>query len=69
MAKKERPLTNLQIAALMAAEATLYGDIKLVPGYGRTLRGLRNRGLIEGRSPHLYLTEKGKAEVAERVGA
>lgn len=59
MAKKERPLTQKQIEALLAAEDTLFGDTKIVPGYGRTMRGLRNRGMIDGEKPHIYLTEKG----------
>jgi hypothetical protein len=57
---KQRPLTDRQIECLLAVEDTLYGDIKLTPGWGRSERGLRNRGLIEGERPHVYLTEAGK---------
>lgn len=63
MAKKERPLTQKMAEALRASEDTLFGDAKIVPGYGRTLRGLRNRGLVEGGLPHVYLTEKGRQEL------
>jgi len=69
MATKERPLTDRQIEALKAAEDTLYGDTKLVEGYGRTHRGLRNRGLIEGYVPHVYLTEAGRAALANILNA
>jgi hypothetical protein len=61
MANKERPLTDRQKEALIAAHDTLYGDVKLSEGWGRTVRGLRNRGLIDGDLPHVYLTEAGKA--------
>ncbi len=61
MAKKERPLTARQAEALQMAfaEPTLYGDHKIIEGYGRSIRGLRNRGLVEGDAPHIYLTPKG----------
>lgn len=67
MAKKERPLTARQIEALQAAfaEPTLYGDHKLIEGYGRSFRGLRNRGLVEGDLPHVYLTPKGVSVVSQ----
>lgn len=55
-----KPLTPSMTAALLAAEDTLYGDVKLVEGYGRQIRGLRNRGLVEGEPPHIYLTAIGK---------
>jgi len=61
---KERPLTEKQIEALKAAEDTLYGDTKLVEGYGRSHLGLRNRGLIEGSVPHVYLTDAGRSVLA-----
>jgi hypothetical protein len=61
---KERPLTDKQIEALKAAEDTLYDDTKLVEGYGRSHRGLRNRGLIEGDAPHVYLTDAGRSVLA-----
>lgn len=63
-----KPLTELQREALLAAEDTLYGDTKLIEGYGRQLRGLRLRGLVEGDMPHVYLTDDGKAQVKEMVG-
>lgn len=63
--KKDRPLTALQREALLAAEDTLFGDTKLIPGYGRSLRGLRKRGFVDGDAPHVYLTEAGKATLAE----
>jgi len=65
MAKK---LTHRQRECLMMAEPTLYGDIKAVEPDGRVVRGLRNRGLIEGDMPHIYLTPTGKDEVARLVG-
>lgn len=55
-----KPLTENMRAALVAAEDTLYGDVKLVEGYGRSLKGLRKRGLVEGDLPHVYLTQQGK---------
>lgn len=58
---EERPLAHKQIECLRATEETLYGDTKLVEGYGRTHRGLRNRGLIEGTIPHVYLTDARKS--------
>jgi len=66
MAKKERPLTARQLEALRTAfaEPTLYGDHKILEGYGRSVRGLRNRGLVEGEMPHVYLTDKGKEAIA-----
>jgi hypothetical protein len=63
--KKERPLTDRQREALLAAEDTLYGDTKMVPGYGRCLRGLRLRGLVDGAAPHVYLTPKARALLPE----
>lgn len=63
MAKKERPLTAKMQEALLGSEDTLFGDTKIVPGYGRTMRGLRNRGLVEGSLPHVYLTAKGQDEL------
>lgn len=69
MAIKERPLTERQIEALKATEDTLYGDTKLVEGYGRTHRGLRNRGLIEGYKPHVYLTDAGRSVLAGLLAA
>ena len=63
--KKERPLTDRQREALLAAEDTLYGDTKMVPGYGRCMRGLRLRGLVEGDLPHVYLTAAGKSKLSE----
>lgn len=63
---KERPLTERQIEALLAAEDTLYGDVKIPDKiWGRSMRGLRNRGLIEGDAPHVYLTPKGAAAKEE----
>lgn len=60
---KERPLTDKQQEALKAAEDTLYGDTKLVPGYGRSVPGLRKRGLVDGDLPHVYLTDAGRAQL------
>jgi len=70
MAKKERPLTARQMEALKAAfaEPTLYGDHKLIEGCGRSFRGLHNRGLVEGKLPHVYLTPKGVEQVTRLVG-
>lgn len=69
MAKKERPLTERQIEALKMAESTLFGDMKLVDGFGRSIRGLVNRGLISGcrdnGSLHFYLTDKGAIELGK----
>lgn len=68
MARKERPLTEMQKACLKAAENTLFGDAKLADGiYARSVRGLRVRGLVEGDKPHVYLTEAGRA-VLEGLG-
>ncbi len=64
MATKERPLTDKQIEALRNTADTFFGETKMTDGYGRTHRGLRNRGLIEGYIPHVYLTAKGRDEVA-----
>lgn len=61
---KERPLTEKQRECLAAAEDTLFGDTKVVRGYGRSIAGLRKRGLVEGDVPHVYLTEAGKALIA-----
>jgi len=61
----DRPLTPLQKECLLAAEDTLYGDTKLIPGYGRSMRGLRLRGLIDGVGEHVYLSDAGKAELAK----
>ena len=62
---KQRPLTTKQVEHLLAAEDTLYGDTKLaLEGYGRSERGLRNRGLIEGQGGHVYLTADGKRVLA-----
>jgi hypothetical protein len=66
--KKERPLTDKQRECLIAAEDTLYGDTKLIPGFGRSISGLRKRGLVEGDLPHVYLTPAGKAEVRGLLG-
>ncbi|UIJ43775.1 hypothetical protein LZK98_11800 [Sphingomonas cannabina] len=63
--KADRPLTPRQCEALLAAEDTLFGDTKIAPGYGRMLRGLRLRGLIEGDVPHVYLTDDGKSKLSE----
>ena len=60
--KKERPLTDKQRDCLIAAEDTLYGDTKIVPGYGRSVPALIKRGLVEGS----YLTAAGK-NIAERL--
>lgn len=57
-----KPLTHHMIEALKAAEDTLYGDVKLVDGYGRQIKGLRQRGLVSGELPHVYLTDAGKAQ-------
>lgn len=65
---KERPLTAKQCECLLAAEDTLYGDVKCIPGFGRSLRGLRKRALIEGESPHIYLTDLGKTLCADLRG-
>lgn len=67
---KERPLTARQMEALQMAfaEPTLYGDHKIIEGYGRSLRGLRNRGMVEGELPHVYLTAKGVEQVQAIVG-
>lgn len=65
--KADKPLTDKQREALLAAEDTLYGDTKLVPGYGRSLRALRLRGLIEGALPHVYLTAEGIQRRAELI--
>lgn len=68
-ARKERPLTEGQICALLAAEPTLFGDIKVVPGlYGRSVSGLRRRGLVGGERAHSYLTDAGLQKVAELSG-
>lgn len=61
---KTRPLTAIQQECLMTAEDTLYGDTKLIPGYGRSMPGLRMRGYVEGEGEHVYLTEAGKEELA-----
>lgn len=48
---KPRPLSSLQQQALANAEETLFGDVKIVPGFGRQLHGLRKRGLVDGAPP------------------
>jgi hypothetical protein len=60
---KERPLTDQQMEAMQMAfaEPTLYGDCKIIEGFGRSIRGLRNRELVDGEFPHIYLTPKGIA--------
>jgi S-adenosylmethionine synthetase len=63
-----KKLTDRQRECLMMAEPTLYGDTKAVETDGRVIRGLRNRGLIEGDMPHIYLTAAGKNEVQQLVG-
>ncbi len=62
---KERPLTEQQVQALKCAEDTLFGDIKIINGFGRSVRALRTRGLVEGDMPHVYLTAEGKARLME----
>lgn len=62
---KERPLTAQQVECLKAAEDTLFGDVKLSGLYARSVRGLRVRGLVDGEKPHIYLTDAGKAKLAE----
>jgi len=42
----------------MLAEDTLFGDAKLIDGFGRSVPGLRKRGLVDGEMPHVYLTPK-----------
>lgn len=69
MARKEKPLTALQVEALVLAEETLYGDTKLIAGYGRQTRGLKSRGLVEGDMPHVYLSDAGKTELAKHINA
>ncbi len=69
MATKERPLTERQIEALRQTEATFFGDLKLSENHNRTHRGLRNRGLIEGYIPHVYLTEAGRSILADILAA
>lgn len=53
-------LTERMADALLKAEDTLFGDAKIAPGFGRQIKGLRNRGMIEGEAPHIYLTDAGK---------
>jgi len=55
-----KPLTDKMKEALLAAEDTLYGDVKIVEGYGRSIPGMASRGLVEGEAPHVYLTAAGK---------
>ena len=57
-----KKLTANMRAALVAAEDTLYGDVKMPDGFWRSLKGLRSRGLVDGDIPHVYLTDAGKAE-------
>ena len=57
-----KKLTDQMVEALRTAEDTLYGDVKLVPGYGRSIRGLRERGLVDGDGEHIYLSDAGKVE-------
>lgn len=65
-ARKERPLTDGQVQCLLAAEPTLYGDIRIAHGpYGRSVAALSRRGLIEGERPHAYLTAAGRQKLAE----
>lgn len=63
-----KPLSKHQRQALEAAEETLYGDIKLVEGHGRSIAALRRRGLVEGDVPHVYLTADGKTALAGILG-
>jgi len=67
MASKERPLTDLQKEALIMSEDTLFNDTKMIEGYGRSLRGLRLKGMVEGEVPHVYLTDAGKQELSRLV--
>jgi hypothetical protein len=55
-----KKLTTRQRECLMMAEPTLYGDIKAVEPDGRVIRGLHNRGYVEGDMPHIYLTTSGR---------
>lgn len=59
-----KPLTEMMRSALLDAEETPYGDVKMIDGYGRSMKGLRDRGLVEGDLPHVYLTDAGKMELA-----
>lgn len=55
-----KPLTDSMHKALMDAEDTLFGDVKLGGGFGRSVPGMRKRGLVYGDSPHVYLTQYGR---------
>lgn len=59
----QRPLTGRQRECLLMAEPTLYGETKAVEPDGRTIRGLKIRGLVDGDMPHIYLTPEGKAHL------
>lgn len=64
-----KELTDLQRRTLLEAQDTLYGETKLDPeADGRCLRGLRNRGLVEGEKPHVYLTDAGKGIITDIEG-
>lgn len=65
MARKQKPLTALQQEALKLAEDTLFGDVKIIDGFGRSIPGLRKRGLVDGVFPHIYLTQAGKELVQQ----
>ena len=56
----EKPLSAKQCEALINAEETLYGDVKIIEGYGRSVAALKRRGLVEGDTPYVYLTDPGK---------
>lgn len=60
-----KALTDKMKEALISAEETLYGDTKMIDGYGRQYRGLRECGLVEGDMPHVYLTATGKDELGK----
>jgi|HubBroStandDraft_1064217.scaffolds.fasta_scaffold265757_3 hypothetical protein len=59
----KRPLTAKQRQAIRQAEDTLFGDVKIGAADGRSVRGLKARGLCEEAEPgHVYLTRQGMAE-------
>jgi hypothetical protein len=52
-----KPLTAKQLEAIQTAEPTLFGDFRVS---GPAVPSLRVRGLAQGYSPHVYLTDAGK---------
>lgn len=60
-------ITKPQRAAIMRAEPTFDGEEKIASCHGRTARSLRDKGLATGTTPHLYLTDAGRAVLNDKT--